>query len=215
MSHDILDELEKSETNPSKVVFFLTMPDAYHKTSKEHMMFLDTLNAATNMLDLFITLNKYWDHFNYHLLKKLITAPRIDTHMNTNECQRLQAAMKKYIEEMDAFRRQTHIDVCCKIFVNHEEKVLEGFTEVVTEHKLTEMKTLQDIEDYRQRLAQQYNLQECLVFMKNVRPGSVVITWWIPCEAADSGMDSQPCNVFMKGNCYMYISDLRLRDSVC
>ena len=56
---DTKDALVKSNTTQRQVSFFLTMSSPSSKTRDEHMEFLDTLNTAPDILDLFIALNKY------------------------------------------------------------------------------------------------------------------------------------------------------------
>ena len=170
MSHDTLEELEKNKTNPKKVVYFLTQPDAYFKMHKEHKAFLDKLSASTytDVVDLFITLNKYWDHLNYCLLEKLIMSSRINTHMdNKKKHQDLQTKMKKYENDMDVFMRRTHIDTYCKVVVKHVDTVPKAFRELVTEAELLKMITVYNVEDFRLRLAPQYKLHQCLEFLKD------------------------------------------------
>ena len=62
---DTKDALVKGNTTQRQVIFFLTMSSLSSKTKGEHMEFLDTFNAAPDILELFIALNRYWDHFNF------------------------------------------------------------------------------------------------------------------------------------------------------
>ena len=181
MAADASEALEDSKVTPKKVIFFLKMPDAYFKTCNEHMEFLDTLNMAGDVLDLFIALNSYWDHFNYHLLEQLIMAPRIERMIEDKEVwYQLQAAMKQYVQDLDGFRRRTTLGIYYKVFDKQKDKVPEGFQELVTKHEWSEANTLQDVEDFRQRVAVKYQLHNCLVFFRNFVFSSVVITWWVP-----------------------------------
>jgi len=181
MSYDASDALEENKVTPKKVIYFLKMPDPYFTTRNEHMEFLDTLNVAGDVLDLFIALNSYWDHFNYHLLERLIMAPRIERMIEDKEMwHQLQAAMKQYVQDLDRFRRRTTLGVYYKVFDKQKKKVPEGFQELVTKHEWSEANTLQDVEEFRQRVAVKYQLHICLVFLKNIAFSSVVITWWIP-----------------------------------
>ena len=191
MAHDTMCALKDNNTSPKEVIYLIKMPDPYYKTRDEHMEFLDTLVAAADILDLFTTLNKYWDHFNYHLLERLINAPRIEKYIDTRKCSQLQTTMKQYVQEMDIFRRQTTLGVYCKVFVKQKKEVLEGFRGKVTEHEWSEMNTLQDVEDFRQRVAQEHQLHICLVFFKSIVFGSVQIIWWIPIMAPSPSVGSQ------------------------
>lgn len=183
MVSKVSDALEKENVPPKKVVNFLKMPDPYYKTRKEHMTFVKTLEETADILTLLGALNEYWDHFNYHLLEQLIMAPGIKKCIGKKKCCQLKRSMREYIQDMDEFRPRATIGDYCKEFVKEEEAVPEDFKKLVSKHVWPEVVTLQDVEDFRQKVAQDYQLQKCLVFFKNIRFGSVILTWWIPMEA--------------------------------
>ena len=184
--------LQKSNTTPKEVIVLLTMPSAYLETRDEHMEFLDTLKEAASILDLFIALNKYWDYFNYHLLEHLITVPGIDGHIEGEKCAQLQEEMEQYVEEMDKCRRQATLGVYCETFVEQRKEVPKSFKELVTKHDWSKMNTLQDVEDFRQEVAWEYQLHKCLVFFKNILFHSVEVIWWIPIVTPFPSIDLQP-----------------------
>ena len=180
MAFDTKHALKKRNVSCRSSADIFTMPDPYLQTRNEHMTFLDTLNKAADVVDLFTTLNKYWDHFNYHLLERLIMAPRIEKYICNKECIKLQEAMREYVRDMDVFRRRATLGVYCRVFVKEKEEVPKDFIESVTKHEWSEENTLQDVEDFRQKVAKKYQLLMCLVFFKNILFGSVHVTWWIP-----------------------------------
>ena len=184
MAHDTLCALEERNVAPKRVTFFIKMPDPYYRTRIEHQPFLDTLNAAADLLDLFNRLSEYWDHFNYHLLERLIMAPRIETHIDKSKCSLLQTNMNEYVQEMEDFRKHTTIGVYCEVCAMQEMEVPRGFMKKVTKHNWSEMNTLQDVEDFRCRVALEHHLHNCLVFFKRILFGSVKIIWWIPIETS-------------------------------
>ena len=188
MVSKVSDALEEKAVTPKKVINFLKMPDPFYKTRNEHMTFVKTLEKADDILDLFGALNEYWDHFNYHLLKQLIMAPGIKKCINKKKCRQLQRAMTEYVQDMDKFRPRATIGDYCRIFVKEEEGVPEGFKSLVSKHEWPKVVTLQDVENFRQKVARKYQLHECLVFFKNIGFGSVMFTWWIPIEAIPSMM---------------------------
>lgn len=193
MTHDTLEELEKRGVNPKKVIFLLKMPNAYLQKRNEHMKFLDTLKKAADIFELFDTLNEYWDHFNYHLLERLIKAPRIEKYIDLERCSQLQKDMDQYIQEMCEFRQKATIGAYCKVFVKKKEDVPKDFQELVrNKDKWSEMNTLQDVENFRQDVAEEYQLHTCLVFFKHILLGSVIITWWIPIVTPLPPMGPQP-----------------------
>ena len=173
--------LEDSKTPPKKVIYMLLLPDAKFKNRYEHKGFLDTLNAAADILDLFAILNKYWDHFNYHLLEHFLAAPRIEKlFVNEDTCHKLKRCMKQYVEEMVNFRKRTALDVYYKAAEQPIVDVPDGFQKLVKTFESSEMKTLQHVEEFRQRVAYEYKLHQCLVFLESIELGSVVITLWVP-----------------------------------
>ena len=108
-------------------------------------------------------------------------APGIEMYIDKAKCVQLQTDMKQYVKEMDEFRRQATLGIYCKVFVKQKKKLPEGFKELVTEHReWTKENTLQDVEDFRQEVAREYQLHECLVFFKNIVFHSVEVIWWIP-----------------------------------
>ena len=178
---DTQDALDDSKASPKKVINILLLSDTEFSNRYEHGGFLDTLKAAADILDLFAVLNRYWDHFNYHLLEQLLTAPRIERlFADKSLCQELQEYMKRYVEEMVDFRKRTAIDVYCKAVNQPIVPVPDGFKRLVNKIERTEMKTLQHVEEFRQKVAYEYKLHQCLVFLENIGLGSVVITLWVP-----------------------------------
>ena len=184
MSTGIRLALEQSNTASQDVVLLLTAPSPYLDDDDEHMEFLETLFEINNIKTLFNKLNKYWNYLNYYLLERLIMAHDIKRHIDGEKCEQLQGDMKQYIEDMIGFRQSTTIGVYCKTMVKKKMKLPEGFEELVTEcHEWSKENTLQDVEDFRQEVAQEYKLHRCLIFFKRILFGSVIIIWWIPIVA--------------------------------
>ena len=178
---DTQDALKDSKTPPEKVINILLLPDPKFKNRYEHEGFLDTLNAAADILHLFRILNKYWDHFNYHLLEHFLAAPRIERlFVSETTCHKLKGWMKQYVEEMVDFRKRTALDVYYKAAEQPKVDVPDGFQKLVKTFKSSEMKTLQHVEEFRRKVAYEYKLHQCLVFLESIELGSVVITLWVP-----------------------------------
>ena len=185
--------LENRDVTPKQVIFFLTRPTADLETQDEHLKFVDTLKEAADILDLFIALNEYWNHFNYHLLECLITAPGIDNYVGKEKCVQLKEMMEQYTKDMGVFRQQATLGAYCKIFAKQKQEVPKNFKELVTEHKWTKMNTLQDVEDFRQEVARKYQLHQCLVFFRNILFCSVKVIWWIPIVTSVPSIGPQLC----------------------
>ena len=95
-------------------------------------------------------------------------------------CINLQKRMKDYAVEMEAFRRRTSVEIYHKVILQPKRPVPPEFVEVVKEHKLSNMKTLHDVEMFRREFAYEHKLRNCLVFLKYINKGSVLITLWVP-----------------------------------
>ena len=183
MVTDAENALDKSETNPRKVVNILRLPDAEFQSRYEGKEFFDSLKAADNIIDLFGELNDYWDHFNYYLLDQLIGKRAIEKIVAScfkGVCIDLQNRMKRYVVEMEAFRRRTAVEIYHRVIPQPKRVVPTDFVEVVKECKSSDMKTLHDVEMFRREFAHKCKLYEWLVFLKYIDIGSVLITLWIP-----------------------------------
>ena len=180
MVTDTQDALHESKADPRRIINILQLPDSkFTYTPRE---FFDSLTAAADVIGLFFKLGKYWDHFNYYLLEKFIMASGVETLFGGNSriCYGLKDRMKQYVEEIKHFRRHTTIKVYCKAITQPDCKRLpKGFRKLVKKSK-SNLKTLQDVELFRQEVAREYKLFECLVFLKKLKIGSIIITLWIP-----------------------------------
>lgn len=173
------DALHASKADPRIIVNFIRLPDADFNYTPNELW--DSLTMAADVIDLFSVLNKYWDHFNYHLFEKLIKAPGIERLFSSllkTLCDVLRKGMRHYIVEMEHFRKYTAVEVYCRAVVQRKVDVPEGFKELKCD--LSNVITLHDIEMFRQEKAYEYRMSECLVFWKNIMLSSIIITLWIP-----------------------------------
>ena len=181
MVTDTQDALHESKVDPRRIVNILQLPDSkFTYTPRE---FFDSLKAAADVIDLFSTLAPYWNHLNYYLLEKFIMASGVERLFGDNlkAFRDLKDRMKRYVEEIEHFRRRTAIKVYCEAIPPppSSEKPPKGFKKLVKKSK-SNLKTLQDVELFRQEVAREYKLLDCLVFLKKLKIGSVIITLWIP-----------------------------------
>ena len=100
--------------------------------------------------------------------------------MSETTCHKLKGWMKQYVEEMVDFRKRTALDVYYKAAEQPKVDVPDGFQKLVKTFKSSEMKTLQHVEEFRRKVAYEYKLHQCLVFLESIELGSVVITLWVP-----------------------------------
>ena len=180
---DVQHAFEQNEVSPKRVIFILKLPDLHFITRNEHMEFLDSLSVGGDILDLFNDLNKYWDHLNYYLLDKLISAPRIEMLIACAKIrQKLQDDMKKYKKDVEHFRECTTLEIYCKVVIRQKNiEVPPKFMQLVSIHEqLNAKSTLQDVEKFRLSFAHKHQLQDCLMFFKTILFGCVEITWIVP-----------------------------------
>ena len=184
---DTQDALQDSGADPRRIVNIIRLPDARFSNTPNRAFF-DSLRVAADILDLFAELGGYWDHFNYYLLEQLILtrpAERLFAKGFKQEYSNLRERMIQYKEDMDYFRRHTSVEVYSRAVIQPKQLIPEGFKEMI--EKRDDLKTLHDVEQFRQEVAHEYRLFECLVFLKYMEPGSVIVTLWIPASAEPIG----------------------------
>ena len=96
------------------------------------------------------------------------------------EWQKLQTKMDQYVQDLKKFRIRTKLGVYYEVVNKRETNIPEGFKELVTKHEWTKENTLEDVEQFRFKMADQYQLSDVLLLFKSVVFASVFITWWIP-----------------------------------
>lgn len=184
--------LEESNANPKKVVGILTRRDAMFKYCIPRD-FLRQIRDVPDVTDLFFELDGYWDYLNYSPLEWLYKQSATRSLFSDNlipEYECLREAMEKYAADMKFFREHTDVMVFCSLPISLSDKeVPDGFKEVVRRENL---RTLEDVEKCRRGIAEEYKLFECLVFIKKIEIGSVVLTFWIPSCATVDGIEIEP-----------------------
>ena len=88
--------------------------------------------------------------------------------------------MAIYKRDLHRFRVKTPLTLFCHTQGGKIIKPPGDFKEIVVKFKWPENKTLEDVEKFRQVYASHYNLRECALMIAQVRPGSFIITWFIP-----------------------------------
>ena len=189
MVSDTQDALDESKAAPKKIINILRLSDEQFSYTPQEVF--DSLRMAADVLDLFAELGEYWDHFNYHLLERLILrrpTERLFAKSLKRVYHNLRERMKQYNEDIDYFRRHTAVEVYCKAVRQPKpKKIPADFKELIKECESEKLKTLHDVEEFRQEVAFEYKLSECLVFCKYLETGSVIVTLWIPKSAEPIG----------------------------
>ena len=139
----------------------------------QHLHFLDhNLSAivdATSVDAIFVLLGRYWDYLNCGLLNHIVH------QLGSDQTKQL---MEQYMEILRLFRLKTKLgDFFGKATVN----VPPHFDTFITElGKGWEDCTLEDLEQFRKKLAHSMHLKEYAMHFKSIEPGSIVVTWALP-----------------------------------
>lgn len=141
---------------------------------KENLL---NLKNAEDVVDLFMLLNTYWDHFNYTLLKVII-----DLHGSED----LQRRMKIYISDLHYFWQQTKV----ADFINYCQKnnyKLKKWSTTQAPLNFAEIKcviskpvsecTLYEVESIRSQFSQGFHLQDFALVLFKIGESSLMIVW--------------------------------------
>ena len=122
-------------------------------------------------------LHNHWDYLHPEVYIHLIR--EIPLHLDTEA--------EAYQEQLTRFLNQTLLTTFCEIPGIEEEndtskKPPPEFTEFITTHRWDHppYKYLIDVEELRMRLANKCSLQSCVVTIKVIMKGSIVITMFVP-----------------------------------
>ena len=149
---------------------------------QSHMTFIlenmTRLGKASNLREIFILLNLYWDYFNYTLLDVLIQAYGSDS---------LKKEMHQYAYDLQLFWRETtvanFIPYCKEL--QKLAPVPEEFTQVKikqTIEKPISAYTLMELEELKCRLYLSCQLPNFALILYDLKPGCVEITWLVATE---------------------------------
>jgi ankyrin repeat protein len=179
--------LHDSQVDPRRIVNIIRLQDANLSYVPED--FFENFEGVPDVTGLFSKFYKFWDPFNYFLFERLLlrraTKDLFASHL-VNKYYELHEFMLQYKEHMKYFRKHTDVEVYCSSVIKHkleDREIPKGFKELVEER--SNLKTLEDVENFRQEVAYKYKLSECLVFLKKIKYGSVILTFWIPVSSSE------------------------------
>lgn len=172
-----LTEMTNAKVGVKELVMTVTSLPA--TVMDEHRVFLREnvreLCSANDITTVFVWLNTYWDYLNYTLLQYIV---------NQYGDPKTQQRMKVYVDDLKQFRRNTSLHLFCKAQPRRHREVPPGFRELVTKHEKSWFDcTLEDVEQFRQDFAWEYDLRQVALMLREMELGSIVITWWIPDSA--------------------------------
>ena len=184
--------LEKRNISVKKVVDALTSMPA--DDIEEHKQFLydhlRELYSSEDLSELFAKFSLlHWDYLSYQLLDFIISEFGLD----------VVEEMEAYKLDLQRFREKTPLDLFCQSQKRRRRrKPSEEFQEVVAEFDWPHQVTLEVVEQFRQEYAYHYNLRECAMMLANIRPGSFIVTWFIPESIVKKLKENVPTHVMKK-----------------
>ena len=173
LKNTIRECLERQRVLVSKVADVLTSlsPD----DDEQHKIFVgnhvEALYQAANISVLFGTMNLHWNYLDPSLLGHLVKEFNLEVMMQQIE---------SYKSDLQQFRKKTPLNLFCRTQRRKRRRPQEDFKKMVVEFDWSENVTLEDVEQFRQEYASEYNLHECAMMIAHIRSGSYIITWFIP-----------------------------------
>ena len=158
-----------------------------------HKMFLESrikaFAAAVNNFELFLTMDFHWNYLDPSLLNHLVTEL---------ELVEVKPNVKMYQSELQQFRMKTPLNLFHQTQKKKKIKLSPEFKEIVAEFDWPKYVTLEVLEQFRQEYASYYKVHEFAMMMANVRPGSFIITWFIPESVAEKLRGKVPVQILRK-----------------
>ena len=193
LKNNIRDYLQKHRIFVQTVVDGLTSlsPD----DDEHNKMFLEShvkaLTTAADHSEVFVTMNFHWNYLDPSLLDHLVRKLELNT---------MKAQTEAYKSDLQQFRKKTPLTLFCQAHKRKRIELSPGFQEVVAEFSWPKDSdiTLEDVEQFRQEYASHYKLYEFAMMLAKVRPGSFIITWYIPSSLTDKLMQNLPRGILCK-----------------
>ena len=173
LKNSVRECLERRRVSVKKVADVLTSLSA--DEDDNHKMFLEShvsaLFRAADIPELFGTMNFHWNYLD---------PPPLDHLVDKFDLEEVKVKMETYKSTLQKFRVKTPLTLFYHTQKRKRIKPSSEFQEMVAEFDWPENVTLEVVEQFRQEYASHYNLRECAMMIAQVRPGSFIITWFIP-----------------------------------
>ena len=185
-----IESLKASSTEVNEVVYELS--DLSPKEKTQHKAYLtenqQTLSDQKDHIALFTSLNLQWDYLSPQLFSHLVN--------KLNCLKELKEEMNNYNKTLKTFRVTTPLKLFCEIHRKHFEPTDE-FCKIVKKYKseISKDMTLQDVEDFRQKYADHYQLYEFALQLYSIVPGSFIVTFLVPESVVDILKENIPENL--------------------
>ena len=147
------------------------------------------LFKADDISELFGTMNFHWNYLD---------PPPLDHLVHKFDLEEPKQQMKVYKSDLQQFRMKTPLTLFCQTQKRKRITPSSEFQEMVAEFDWPEDVTLEDVEQFRQEYASHYNLRQCAMMIAQVRPGSFIITWFIPQSVVEKLKTKVPSEILKK-----------------
>ena len=184
--------LERRRVSVKNVADVLTSLSA--DEDENHKMFLEShvsvLFRAADIPELFGTMNLHWNYLD---------PPPLDHLVDKFDLEEVKVQMEAYKSTLQQFRMKTPLTLFCRTQKRKRIKLSPEFQEMVAEFDWPDDVTLEVVKQFRQEYASHYNLREFAMIIAHVRPGSFIITWFIPQSVVEKLKTKVP-RAFLKQN---------------
>ena len=162
----------------------VTVPIKYREHHEEFFQRLESdIKKDTSIDHIWMKLSRYWDFLNYTLLENLVK--RFGDHT-------LKSDMDNYVKRLKEFRSTTRVCIfakyCTKVNKKLSEHDLQDFI-LKLKKKCWEECTLEDLENVKENISHKFFLPSFMMNLKDIQPGSIVVTWTLPTLIASAIME--------------------------
>ena len=150
---------------------------------------LEKLYAAADHSVLFGRLNYHWSYLDPSLLTRIV---------RDLELKDVKEKMDEYNFDLQRFREQTPLSLFCQTQKRKKIELSPQFTKMIAKCDWPNDVTLEVVERFRRECASHYQLHEFAMIVADVRPGSFIITWFIPESIAEKLKGKVPVQILRK-----------------
>ena len=155
----------------------------------QHKMFakshVSDLFQAPDIPEQFGTMNSHWNYLDPSLLDHLVR------DFNLEE-------VKGEMSDLGQFRKKTPLTLFCRAQRRKRVRLSPDFQEVVAKFDWPNDVTLEVVEQFRQEYASHYGLHEFAMMVAQVRPGSFIVTWFVPESVVEKLKEKVPRAILKK-----------------
>ena len=173
LKNSVRECLEKKAIPVLRVAGALTSLSPYQ--DDHGIKFLESrtraLFRAANIAEQFGMMDFHWNYLDPSLLDHLV---------KKFDLKEMKGEMETYKSDLGQFRKKTPLTLFCRAQKRKRVRLSPDFQEVVAEFDWPENVTLEVVEQFRQEYASHYGLRECAMMVAQARPGSFIVTWFVP-----------------------------------